>query len=167
MADPHNWLGPYKTGEEALDALRRTIAEIIGADPEKWPDHGNAPLAIAAGFGLRAAELKARAPTQAARDVLAERRRQIEEKGWTHDHDDEHVLGEIAALAAFYAVPDGVRDWDFSSTGYGDTLAEALLPNGWTTKASEDRRRDLVKAGALILAEIERLDRAAAREPAR
>ena len=97
--------------------------------------------------------------TQAALDVLAERRRQVEVEGWTPEHDDEHSLGEMAALAAFYAVPDGVREWDFSGTGYGDTLAEALLPSGWTARAGEDRRRDLVKAGALILAEIERLDR--------
>ena len=97
--------------------------------------------------------------TKAAQDVLAERRRQIEVEGWTPEHDDEHSIGELAALAAFYAVPDGVREWDFSGTGYGDTLAEALLPNGWTAKVGKDRRRNLVKAGALILAEIERLDR--------
>ena len=51
------WLGPCKDGAQALDELRRACAEIIGADPETWPTHGNAPLAIAAALGLRQAEL--------------------------------------------------------------------------------------------------------------
>lgn len=94
-------------------------------------------------------------------DVQAERRRQVEAEGWTPEHDDEHACDEIAAFACFYAMPPAARDWDASSTGYGDTLGEAILPEGWEPKTG-DRRRDLVKAGGLILAEIERLDRAAA-----
>jgi hypothetical protein len=31
-----------------LDHIRRAVAALAGADPETWPDHGNAPLAIAA-----------------------------------------------------------------------------------------------------------------------
>ncbi|MBN9356211.1 MAG: hypothetical protein J0I15_07175 [Herbaspirillum huttiense] len=98
--------------------------------------------------------------TAAARDVLAERRRQQEVEGWTPEHDDEHVSGEISALAAFYAMPPAAREWDASSTGYGETLGQAILPPDWRAKAG-DRREELKKAGALILAEIERLDRAA------
>lgn len=40
-----------QTGREPavlLEELRRAVAETIGADPETWPTHGNAPLAIAA-----------------------------------------------------------------------------------------------------------------------
>lgn len=96
----------------------------------------------------------------AARDVLSERRRQQEVEGWTPEHDDEHVSGEISALAAFYAMPPAARDWDASSTGYGETLGEAMLPPDWRAKPG-DRRDELKKAGALILAEIERIDRAA------
>jgi len=95
----------------------------------------------------------------AARAVLTERRRQIEDEGWTPEHDDEHASDEIAALACFYAMPPAARDWDASSTGYGPTLGEAILPVDWHA-ISGDRRRELIKAGALILAEIERLDRA-------
>ncbi len=97
---------------------------------------------------------------QAWLDVQAERRRQVEAEGWTPEHDDEHACDEIAAFACFYAMPPAARDWDASSTGYGDTLGEAILPEGWEPKTG-DRRRDLVKACALGLAEIERLDRAA------
>ncbi|MCO3773805.1 hypothetical protein QOU27_29885 [Pseudomonas aeruginosa] len=98
---------------------------------------------------------------QAWLDVQAERRRQVTAEGWTPEHDDEHACDEIAAFACFYAMPPAARDWDASSTGYGDTLGEAILPEGWEPKTG-DRRRELVKAGGLILAEIERLDRAPA-----
>ncbi|EPF6691142.1 hypothetical protein L4Y34_004284, partial [Pseudomonas aeruginosa] len=98
---------------------------------------------------------------QAWLDVQAERRRQIEAEGWTPEHDDGHACDEIAAFACYYAMPPAVRDWDASSTGYGYTLGEAVLPEGWEPKTG-DRRRELVKACALALAEIERLDRATA-----
>lgn len=97
---------------------------------------------------------------QAWLDVQAERRRQVEAEGWSQEHDDEHACDEIAAFACFYAMPSAAREWDASSTGYGNTLGEAILPEGWQPKTG-DRRRELVKSGALILAEIERLDRAA------
>lgn len=96
--------------------------------------------------------------SQALTDIHAERRRQVEQKGWTPEHDDEHASDEIAALACFYAMPPAARDWDASSTGYGQTLGAAILPDGWAVKVG-DRRRELVKAGALIVAEIQRLDR--------
>src|SRR5690606_39870520 len=44
--------------------------------------------------------------TGAARDVLAERRRQIEAEGWTPEHDDEHSTQELAFAAACYATAD-------------------------------------------------------------
>lgn len=100
---------------------------------------------------------------QAVIDVLGERHRQIEEEGYTPDHDDEHACGEIAGLACFYAMPPAARDWVATSTGYGATLASAVLPEGWTAKTGE-RRDELVKAAALTIAEIERLDRLAESE---
>lgn len=42
--------------------------------------------------------------TQAALDVLAERRRQIEAEGWTPEHDDEHSNGELSDAAGCYAL---------------------------------------------------------------
>lgn len=89
-------------------------------------------------------------------DVLAERRRQIDVKGWTPEHDDDHSNGEMSLAAAAYAV---------SSVERGDSLqrAAALFHlTGWAKywfKPSSPRR-DLVKAVALGLAEIERMDRA-------
>lgn len=102
--------------------------------------------------------------SDAARDVLAERRRQQTTEGYDPAHDDEHVNDEIAAMAAFYAMPPGAREWDASGTGYGKQLGDAMRPEDWDGKTG-DRRRELVKAGALVLAELERIDRAAAMAP--
>lgn len=43
------------------------------------------------------------AQTAAARDVLAERQRQINVEGWTPEHDDQYTAGDMAAAAACYA----------------------------------------------------------------
>lgn len=93
-------------------------------------------------------------------DVAAERRRQIEAEGWTPEHDDEHGAGELAAAAAAYA---------FSAATEGRYLAADPLGFWpWDTSWWKPRgaRRDLVRAGALIVAEIERIDRAALSLPA-
>jgi hypothetical protein len=92
------------------------------------------------------------AHTQAARDVLAERQRQVSAEGWTTEHDDEHTLGELAIAAACLAV-HGTDAQVFDDGSPCDVW-------GLAKKHAADRRRQLVIAGALILAEIERLDRA-------
>lgn len=99
-------------------------------------------------------------------DVLAERRRQVEAEGWTAEHDDEHCDGSLAHAAACYALHAGDqssieamampwRNQDLDST-------PEAWPASWDAAwwRPKDRRRNLIKAGALILAEIERLDRA-------
>lgn len=89
-----------------------------------------------------------------ANEILAERRRQMSAEGWTAEHDDLHTDGQIALAAAAYA--------------YGSQFDErmrriASRPGWWPWDANwwkpTDARRDLVKAAALIVAEIERLDR--------
>ena len=135
--------------------------------PECFPatDAGQVPFARALVESLVAAaeaHLAKPAETQAVRDVLAERRRQIEVEGWTPEHDDtQHDPGELAAAGAAYALNAGDQLHPISQ-GDGDNQ----LPSWWPFDASwwkpGDPRRDLVKAGALILAEIERQDREAA-----
>ncbi len=94
----------------------------------------------------------------AAIDVLAERRRQIEGEGWTRDHDDAHYPGALSKGAACYARNAFDRD----------PSARAANEREWPFDASmwkpTSARRDLVKAAALLLAEIERLDREEARD---
>lgn len=109
---------------------------------------------------LAAAKLKETHQSSAAtRDIIAERRRQVEVEGWTPEHDDTHAKGEMAIAAACYAVP-GAIEW-----GSWVYRARRVLKWPWERKwwKPKDRRRDLVRAGALIIAEIERLDRAAAK----
>ncbi|KVF22902.1 hypothetical protein WJ06_10105 [Burkholderia cepacia] len=89
--------------------------------------------------------------TDAARDVLAERHRQLEAEGWTPEHDDQYQHGSIAQAAGCYALhASGVYKGMYPSVW-------PWMPKWWKPTTP---RRDLVKAGALILAEIERLDRA-------
>lgn len=107
-------------------------------------------------FRSLAAELADADHSKATVDVLAERRRQVEVEGWTPEHDDQHKAGEIAAAAACYALHD-------VQGGYFGRWLWTMWPwhrDWWKPK---DRRRDLVRAGALIIAEIDRLDRAAER----
>lgn len=95
--------------------------------------------------------------TTAAEDVLAERQRQISAEGWAPEHDDAHDNHELAIAAACYAAP-GSKD-GFPVCERPRNAILRFWP--WSRNAwkSTTRRRDLVKAGALILAEIERLDR--------
>ncbi|KRA58153.1 hypothetical protein [Rhizobium sp. Root651] len=105
--------------------------------------------------------------SKAIEDVTAERRRQVEKEGWSLDHDDRHSAGEMALAAGWYAFnsvyvgsPDavGVDKGEMAGhfhAGYG--------AYSWPWDASwwkpTERRRDLVKAAALLIAEIERIDR--------
>ncbi len=95
---------------------------------------------------------------QAWLDVQAERRRQVEAEGWTPEHDDEHSHGQMARAAACYALA--------GSSAPNDGTAALLVSLAWPWDEQwwkpSTARRDMVKACALGLAEIERLDRVAA-----
>jgi hypothetical protein len=87
-----------------------------------------------------------------AQAVIAERKRQIEVEGWSHEHDDRHEEGDLASAGACYAQCAGVAADD-----------NKLPPSGWLWDQRWWKpvgfRRDLVKACALIIAEGERFDR--------
>lgn len=87
--------------------------------------------------------------TKAEFDVVSERHRQISDEGWDPETDDKWRNGQLAMGAAAYTL----------ATTVGPEKAVEIWPwqlNGWKPK---DARRNLVRAGALIVAEIERLDR--------
>lgn len=86
-----------------------------------------------------------------ALEIFGERNRQMDAEGWSLAHDDEHTDGALALAAAAYAA--GPVEYDGHHTG-ADLWPWEGHPN------FKERRRDLVRAGALILAELERLDRA-------
>lgn len=89
-------------------------------------------------------------------DIAAERQRQLDVEGWSPEHDDdEHKDGQLARAAACYA--NGGKVFELVGDGY----PRHVWPWADTWWKPGDRRRDLIKAAALIVAEIERLDRAA------
>lgn len=100
--------------------------------------------------------------TDAARDVLAERQRQQEKEGF-NDENDDNYCGDLAAAGAAYALNAAENISAFRESNENDASPECWpWPNRWWKPTMP--RRDLVKACALILAEIERLDRAAQRQ---
>lgn len=85
-----------------------------------------------------------------------ERQRQIDQEGWTPEHDDEHRNGELANAAACYALTHTTRT---------QNIIQAIWPfhrSWWKPALTNDREkriRELAKAGAMIAAEIDRLKR--------
>ena len=101
----------------------------------------------------RIVELKILAFSPAILDVISERQRHRAVEGWTSEHDDAYQNSELADAAACYALHAHAQ-------GFSTPAQWPWSPDWWKQSGA---RRDLVKAGALILAEIERLDRAAGR----
>jgi hypothetical protein len=150
---------PFYLGGPPLDrrisdeALR--ILELAGAPPfssepkvEEWAKQVAAIMSTSAAL------------------VGAERVRQVSAEGYSADHDDAHNSGQLASAAACYANPYRLlvvpnrhsRAWD----GVG---VPAPVPADWPWERAswkpcpDDRLRELVKAGALIVAELDRLQR--------
>lgn len=104
-----------------------------------------------------------------AQMIAVERQRQIDVECWTPQHDAEHSAGTLAWAAVAYAAPQTV--YRLSRTLRGLTFVDpwpwaidkrrttgSKVDNDGEVKlTSADRIRELVKAGALIAAEIDRL----------
>ncbi|WP_185812841.1 hypothetical protein [Enterobacter sp. WCHEn045836] len=87
--------------------------------------------------------------SDAVQSVISERQRQQSVEGWASEHDDQYSKSQLLwasscyllnTIQPFNRIP---LDWPWA-------------PEWWKPT---NPRRDLVKAGALILAEIERIDR--------
>lgn len=107
-------------------------------------------------------------------EFAGERWRQIEAEGFSLWHDDGHTEAQLARAAATYCYMASLTTNERLSvaraiTGsYGSTetaLVRALWPSTWSMHWLKPTlaRRDLIKAGAMIIAEVGRIDRAAAR----
>lgn len=111
--------------------------------------------------------------------IAAERERQVSEENWSARHDDSHTDHELALAAACYAAPDSIYIGDASERAvtikdawpweraadkrnrdvrawFPGPLATALLQR---SEVREARIRELAKAGALVAAELDRLQR--------
>ncbi|HHP5611934.1 TPA: hypothetical protein ACSC51_003481 [Pseudomonas aeruginosa] len=145
---------------ERADAALARVAELDQALAEKDPfgaklNRISEKLERCDALLVARAALAGQVP-QAWLDVQAERRRQVDAEGWTPEHDDAHSHGEMARAAACYALA--------GSSAPNDGTAALLVSLAWPWDEQwwkpTSARRDLVKACALGLAEIERLDRA-------
>lgn len=92
--------------------------------------------------------------------ISSERKRQIESEGYTPEHDDAHDKGELADAACTLAMSD--RIFEELESRFASRLH--LLQFMWpfeieSYKATDERIESLAKAGALIAAEIDRLQR--------
>lgn len=89
--------------------------------------------------------------------IAAERQRQIEKEGWSAEHDATHVKGELAKAAGCYCLAECLRE-DHSSARAGMPIVRywPFSPDWWKPSAN-NRIKELQKAGALIAAEIDRL----------
>jgi transcription elongation factor Elf1 len=159
------------TAVQALDEMLSIMAELpeenagreeveqLAADLRQQPvAPAPAPAAFATEAAIEALEKAVRRhPSMASflLDVALERVRQSTEEGFDDDHDDEHTDGALAVAAAAYAVystdatvrhPDWTDEQDYP------------WPEKDTRSQGDDHRR-LVVAGALLVAEVERLTR--------
>jgi hypothetical protein len=97
--------------------------------------------------------------------IAEERRRQIEELGYTPENDDKYTDGELAAAACVYA--DFANYHGSFDLMDGSGKASVLIQRDfkWPFEVSdlhltpEDRVTELKKAGAMIAAEIDRVNR--------
>jgi len=82
--------------------------------------------------------------------IADERARQTNEEGWIKEHDAKLEEEELAYAAICYAFPNGTVKPD---------IVDDFWPweSCWWKPTPDDRIRELVKSGALIAAEIDRL----------
>lgn len=157
VPEPDTWMVQVITTDTTIHADDRTSTTWSGQSFEcAYPSEAAARNMAAkierwVAFGLTGVEA-----------IAAERRRQITDEEWTAEYDDQHREGELIAAAFAYldvayttihlGVPDGTPGRPPKIWPWGD---RRFRPT-W-----DDPTRMLVKAGALIAAEIDRLARVA------
>lgn len=137
--------------------LRR---ERYDLDADCWVEGGE-PL----GYFYSDQQPEAAPPAQAVdlgtgvKAIAAERERQVQAEGFTRDSDRQYQRGELAKAATAYVqlaamdlAAGGTRD---HIAWHGPAAVWPWAPEWWKPV---DARRDLVRAGALIAAQIDLID---------
>lgn len=130
-------LDMHAAGEMELTRIW-TKVEAIRAKQAAKPKHSPLPATPARVAG-----------TNAAIDILMERFRQINFEGVKNDADDAYQHAELPRAAAAYLLNGAEEE------------VPAIWPWAKTWWKPRDERANYVRAGALVLAEIERIDRKA------
>lgn len=153
----------HKSATEQIKTLEGELAAARGGEtPDMETELNFVHSAARSGdfdLGFRTGFLAASRPdgggwmSEGVRLIAEERQRHATKEGWTPEHDKTHIHGELAKAAACYAV---------HHTGAKVIDPHNILQKGWPWddmwwKPSPDKVRNLVKAGSLIVAEIDRL----------
>lgn len=140
--------------------LEQCIVDAASLEDMRDGDYSRMDLAIVELENLRKKHPKrilALAKT-GAELIAEERQRQIEQEGWSANHDDLHDRFQLSNAAMAYLNPSNsthVRTfwpWDWK-------WWKPAQPKDFDEKYASYHIKDLVKAGALIAAEIDRLQR--------
>jgi len=163
--------------EQVRDFYAPTYPEILNAAIE-GPEEKDGKLVYTfrRAVGTKGAQAKRRysVVTKGAHLISEERARQISKEGWDEAHDDAHTDHSLALAACAYAAPEQLfrrtRRRDQGGERYADCWPASWLkeydkrkfiggerPARAAEQVPETRIRCLVKAGALIAAEIDRL----------
>lgn len=99
----------------------------------------------------------------AIKDVINERQRQVNQEFYSIENDDEYKENELVRAAACYTNNVVSRGWTYSESDL-ETYQSEEAPDFWPWDLDfwkpKSPRKDLVRAAALLIAEIERIDRA-------
>lgn len=87
-------------------------------------------------------------------ELIADERQSQIQRGYDAKHDDKEIEGQLAKAAALYTADQ--TDLAKHTSGLGWPWSEKSYPD---KRGKIDRKRQLVIAGALIAAEIDRLQR--------
>jgi hypothetical protein len=96
--------------------------------------------------------------------IADERQRQTNKEGWTAEHDAQFQKGELANAAIAYLIATKDDREAYEKGWIAHTRSTAYWPwdrNFWKPK---DRLANLVRAGALIAAEIDRFQQSVTHE---
>lgn len=151
-ADPLTVVPIIADTAQAADAPKPASADVVPAASPSFPAEPETPLGepSAPEAGLEGwSYYGTRCP--AAVDVLKERVRQVEEEGHGIERDDACTDYQLPRAAVCYAI---------KSSGLPPHRATLYWPFNPAAFKPSNHRANLVKAAALLLAEIERLDRA-------
>lgn len=91
--------------------------------------------------------------------IKAERQRHADEEGWTLEHDDQWIHGELVRAAVTYLVwylGNIIKQWTVNVVCFGELWPWDLK---WWKTSNDEPIENLVKAGSMIAAEIDRMIR--------
>jgi hypothetical protein len=141
----------------------RSVVAVVEALADKWKNtpgafvqHGSvlssawreASLSLDAAIASVAPDTATPGEADGAALIAAERQRQIDAEGYTPEHDADHKMSQFVATAVSYLG----GGWSNIGQAWPIKRATGRVGDGYY------QRRDLVKAGALIAAAIDRLD---------